>query len=372
MLPDKAIDVIDAAGARQKIRPEDEREVIITSALIEAEVSRIAKVPTQTVSASDTSKLERLLPDLQAVVFGQDGAVNLVNDTEILNRSGLGDPDKPQGIYLFTGPTGVGKTELSKQLAKTLGIEFVKFDMSEFQEKHTVSRLIGAPPGYVGFGDGSAGSGELINAVDKTPRCVLLFDEIEKAHDDIFKIFLQVMDYGVLTSSAGKKVSFKDAIIIFTTNAGAADAEKNTIGFNPPTDNGVADKALERLFSPEFRGRLDAIVKFNKLSRENMLQIVGKFTKELVERAAAKNVTLTFTDAALQLLAEKGYSTKYGARPLKGVINAEIAKPLSKVMLFGELKNGGTAVVLTNGADELVFQHQAPVAVEVPEAEILV
>lgn len=366
MLPDKAIDIIDLAGAKQKIR-EDDAPKVVDVALVQEIVAKIGKVTTVAATASDTERLAQLLPNLQAAVYGQDEAVNLVNDNEIMNRSGLSDPNRPKGIYLFTGPTGVGKTELAKQLATTLGVELVKFDMSEFQEKHTVARLIGSPPGYVGYGDGGAGSGELINKIENTPRCVLLFDEIEKAHPDIYKIFLQIMEDGKLTSSAGKPVSFRDVTVIFTTNAGASDAEKNTIGFGRDSDdNGEVDKALERLFAPEFRGRLDEVVKFNKLSKDTMLLVVEKFTKGLIERAAEKNVTLKFTPEALSHLADKGYDPKFGARPMRRAIQTLISKPLSKSMMFGELKDGGTVVVSYDGS-ELQFNYQPLAVVEVAE-----
>lgn len=363
MLPDKAIDVIDAAGARQRIRPEDERESVITAELIENEVSRIAKIPAQTVKEGEADKLERLEADLRNVVFGQDEAITVVNDAVILNRAGLREPGKPQGSYLFTGPTGVGKTELARQLSNTLGIPLIKYDMSEYMEKHSVSKLIGSPPGYVGYGDGGTGSGKLINDVEKTPHCVLLFDEIEKAHPDVFRIFLQVMEDGILTSSAGKPVSFANVVLIFTTNAGAQDAERNSIGFGASSDNGEVDKALNAMFAPEFRNRLDAIVKFKALGRDNMLRVVRKFVEQLQGLASAKNVTVEFDDSALNWIAEKGYDPKMGARPLKRLLADKVTTPLSKAMMFGALKAGGKMVV-SSEAGELKLNYFALEQVE--------
>jgi ATP-dependent Clp protease ATP-binding subunit ClpA len=354
MLPDKAIDVIDAAGARQKIAPEAERKTEITTELVEEEVARIAKIPAKTVKEDETAKLAHLKDDLLKAVFGQDQAVEVVENAVILSRAGLRDPNKPQGSYLFAGPTGVGKTELAKQLAATLSIPLHRFDMSEYMEKHSVSKFIGSPPGYVGFGDGASGSGLLTNAVENSPHCVLLIDELEKAHPDIFNIFLQVMDNGQLTNSAGKTVNFRNVILIMTSNAGASELQKNTLGFGDNSVAGNDDKVIEKMFAPEFRNRLDAIVKFNALKSENMLMIVEKFLTQLNKQAQEKGVTIALTDDAKSYLATKGYDPKMGARPLSRVIQNELAQPLSRLMLFGSLKNGGTAVVKVED-DKLVI-----------------
>lgn len=354
MLPDKAIDVIDAAGARQKIAPEAERVTEITVELVENEVSRIAKIPARTVKEDETEKLGHLEQDLHKAVFGQDNAIEAVVDAVFLSRAGLRDPNKPQGNYLFAGPTGVGKTELAKQLAATLSVPLHRFDMSEYMEKHSVSKFIGSPPGYVGFGDGASGSGLLTNAVENSPHCVLLIDELEKAHPDIFNIFLQVMDNGQLTNSAGKTVNFRNVILIMTSNAGASELQKNTLGFGDNSIAGNDDKVIEKMFAPEFRNRLDAIVKFNALKSENMLMIVEKFVTQLNKQAQEKGVTLNLTDEAKDYLARKGYDPKMGARPLSRVIQNELGKPLSRLMLFGALKNGGTAEISVEG-DALVI-----------------
>ena len=345
MLPDKAIDVIDAAGARQKIAPEADRVTTITVELVENEVSRIAKIPARTVKEDETEKLGHLEKDLHKAVFGQDNAIEAVVDAVFLSRAGLRDPNKPQGNYLFAGPTGVGKTELAKQLANTLSVPLHRFDMSEYMEKHSVSKFIGSPPGYVGFGDGASGSGLLTNAVENSPHCVLLIDELEKAHPDIFNIFLQVMDNGQLTNSAGKTVNFRNVILIMTSNAGASELQKNTLGFGDNSIAGNDDKVIEKMFAPEFRNRLDAIVKFNALKSENMLMIVEKFVTQLNKQAQEKGVTLNLTDEAKDYLARKGYDPKMGARPLSRVIQNELGKPLSRLMLFGSLKNGGVAEI---------------------------
>ena len=358
MLPDKAIDVIDAAGARQKIAPEADRKSEITLELVEEEVSRIAKIPARTVKEDETQKLEHLEQDLQNAVFGQDKAIDEVVDAVFLSRAGLRDPNKPQGNYLFAGPTGVGKTELAKQLAQTLGVPLHRFDMSEYMEKHSVSKFIGSPPGYVGFGDGASGSGLLTNAIENSPHCVLLIDELEKAHPDIFNIFLQVMDNGQLTNSAGKTVNFRNVILIMTSNAGASELQKNTLGFGENSTQGNDDKVIEKMFAPEFRNRLDAIVKFNALKSENMLMIVEKFLGQLNKQAKEKGVTIELTPEAKEYLATKGYDPKMGARPLSRVIQNELSKPLSRLMLFGALKTGGLASVKLED-NALVIDHDA-------------
>lgn len=361
MLPDKAIDVIDAAGARQKIRPEDERETNISVKLIEAEVSRIARIPERSVKEDDAAKLERLDSDLRGTVFGQDTAIEAVTDAVYMSRAGLRDPNKPQGSYLFAGPTGVGKTELAKQLAATLDIPLERFDMSEYMEKHSVSKFIGSPPGYVGFGEGGAGSGLLCNAVEKNPHCVLLIDEIEKAHPDIFNVFLQIMDNGQLTNSSGKTINFRNVILIMTTNAGATELQKNSIGFGENSVQGNDDKVIERTFAPEFRNRLDAIVKFNPLAREFMLRIVDKLVAQLNKQAQERNVKITIDDDARNWFAENGYDRLMGARPMARLIQDKLGKPLSRLMLFGGLKNGGSAnVTVVNGEVTIVAFPAAP------------
>lgn len=354
MLPDKAIDVIDAAGARQKIAAEADRKLEITVELVEEEVSRIAKIPARTVKEDETDKLAHLEQDLHKAVFGQNGAIDAVVDAVFLSRAGLRDHNKPQGNYLFAGPTGVGKTELAKQLANTLSVPLHRFDMSEYMEKHSVSKFIGSPPGYVGFGDGASGSGLLTNAVENTPHCVLLIDELEKAHPDIFNIFLQVMDNGQLTNSAGKTVNFRNVILIMTSNAGAAELQKNTLGFGENSTAGNDDKIIEKMFAPEFRNRLDAVVKFNALKSENMLNIVEKFIGQLNKQAQEKGVTINLTPEAKDYLARKGYDSKMGARPLSRVIQNELGKPLSRLMLFGALKGGGIAEISVDN-DALVI-----------------
>lgn len=345
LLPDKAIDVIDSAGARQKIRDDENKVVVIDLALIEAEVSRIARIPARTVKEDEGDKLAHLEKDLRAMVFGQDTAVETVTDAVIMARSGLRSPNKPQSSFLFTGPTGVGKTELAKQLSKTLSLPLIRYNMSEYMEKHSVSKLIGSPPGYVGHGDGAAGSGLLINDIEKSPHSILLLDEIEKAHEDVFKLFLQVMDDGMLTSSSGKTVNFQNVLIIMTSNAGASELQKNNIGFARDLDDrqGTDDAEINKTFAPEFRNRLDAIVKFLPLTKDNMIHIVVKFIAELNGLAVDKNVHLDMTPEALEWLAEAGYDPKMGARPLGRVIDNEIKKPLSRALIFGNLKHGGTA-----------------------------
>ena len=355
-LPDKAIDIIDSAAAWQKIKPEDQRIKIITKTEIEAEVGRVAKIPVATVKSNEVEKLEKLEDNLRKVVFGQDEALdNLVNSI-YMSRAGLRENDKTLGAYLFTGPTGVGKTEAAKQLAATLGIEFVRMDMSEFQEKHTVSRLIGSPPGYVGYGDGGAGNGLLITTLDTHPHCVLLLDEIEKAHPDVYNILLQVMDNGMVSSSQGKAASARNVILIFTSNAGAADMERESIGFHKGGTRDDDTKAINTIFSPEFRNRLDAIVKFNKLTKDNMSKVLDKFLKGLNDMGQKRKVNIIVNPDAREWLIDKGFDDKMGARPLNRVITENIKKPLSKEILFGKLKNGG-AVMVSVKDSKLDFQY---------------
>jgi ATP-dependent Clp protease ATP-binding subunit ClpA len=351
VLPDKAIDVIDVAGARKRVMRVGEEIQIVNIADIEVEVSKIAKIPARSVKEDESDQLATLEPDLLANVFDQEPAIRTVVDTVLLSRAGLREPNKPQGSYLFTGSSGVGKTEVAKQLAKTLNIELIRFDMSEYMEKHAVSKLIGAPPGYVGFGDGQAGSGLLTNAVETHPHCVLLLDEIEKAHPDLFNILLQVMDDGRLTNGAGKTVDFKNLILIMTSNAGAREMSKNALGFGREKITGEDDKAVNTLFAPEFINRLDAVVKFNNIKPGTMSKIVDKFLAQLNVLSADKNVKVEVAPTAKEWLAKKGYEPKYGARPLARVMQKHIKIPLSREILFGKLKHGGTAVIVLDGDD---------------------
>jgi ATP-dependent Clp protease ATP-binding subunit ClpA len=369
-LPDKAIDVIDSAAAWQRIRPSDIRLKVITVDEIEAEVSKIAKLPPKAVKTSDIDKLANLDADLKEVVYGQDEALsNLVNSI-YMSRSGLREEEKTLGNYLFSGPTGTGKTETCKQLAITLGIKLIRFDMSEYQEKHTVSRLIGAPPGYVGFGDGAAGSGLLTNEVDSNPHCVLLMDEIEKAHPDVFNIMLQVMDYGKLTNSNGKTINFRNVLIVYTTNLGSADMERESIGFAKGTSDRDDDvQAINKFFAPEFRNRLDAMVRFNKLTRDNMDKVLEKFIRQLNELAGKKSVKIIFNVAAKEWLITKGFDDKMGARPLAKVISTSVKMPLSKEILFGKLKNGG-AVMVSVKDNKLDFDYLSAVITDQPALTI--
>ncbi|MNK57960.1 ATP-dependent Clp protease ATP-binding subunit ClpA [compost metagenome] len=344
-LPDKAFDVIDAAGATQRIANPDVRVAVITGTLVEDEVSLMAKIPARTVKESDSDKLAHLETDLREVVYGQDDAIVTVADAVILSRAGLREANKPAGAYLFKGPTGVGKTEVAKQLAKTLGIPLLRYDMSEYMEKHSVSKLIGAPPGYVGYGDGQAGAGKLVTDIETNPHCVLLLDELEKAHGDVYNILLQVMDNGRLSSQSGKVVSFENVILIMTSNVGARFNSKAAIGFGSSDRNESDTKILKDTFAPEFLNRLDAIVDFNKLRRDDIRKVVDKFLGVLSGLAADKKVTIDVTDDAKEWLGEKGYDKEMGARPLGRVINDNLKKPLSKAMLFGELKNGGHVTV---------------------------
>jgi ATP-dependent Clp protease ATP-binding subunit ClpA len=356
-LPDKAIDVIDSAAAWQRIRPPASRVSSITKKEIEAEVSRMAKIPVESIKSTEVDRLRDLEGDLKMVVFGQDDALdNLVNSV-YMSRSGLRENDKTLGAYLFTGPSGVGKTEAAKQLALSLDIDFIRFDMSEYQERHSVSKFIGSPPGYVGYGDGSAGSGLLINALEKSPHCVLLFDEIEKAHQDVYNIFLQMMDRGMVTSSNGKSVSARNAVVIFTSNLGAAEMEKELIGFTSRSESRDEDtKAVNTFFTPEFRNRLDGIIRFNRLSKENMGRIVDKFIGQLNDLSSRKSVNIVVDQAAKDWLIEKGFDKNMGARPLARVIAENIKKPLAREMLFGRLRNGG-AVTVRIKDDKLDFEY---------------
>ncbi|WP_421738425.1 ATP-dependent Clp protease ATP-binding subunit ClpA [Caulobacter sp.] len=341
-LPDKAIDVIDEAGAGQMLLPENRRKKVLGVKEIEAVVAKIARIPPKSVSKSDTEALKELETDLKRAVFGQDDAIMQLSSAMKLARAGLRDADKPIGSFLFSGPTGVGKTEAAKQLALTLGIEMIRFDMSEYMERHTVSRLIGAPPGYVGYDQG----GQLTDAVDQHPHAVVLLDEIEKAHQDVYNILLQVMDHGVLTDSNGKKVDFRNVVLIMTTNAGASDAQRQSIGFGRDKVVGEEEAALKRLFTPEFRNRLDAVVQFKPLTPDIIRQVVQKFVMQMEAQLADRNVTIELTDDAADWLAKNGFDELYGARPLGRVIQEHIKKPLADDILFGRLVRGGHVKII--------------------------
>ena len=354
-LPDKAIDVIDEAGARQMLFPENERSKVIGVAEIEEVVAKMARIPPKSVSKSDTERLQKLPEELRRVVYGQGEAIDQLAAAIKLSRAGLREPDKPIGSYLFAGPTGVGKTEVAKQLALAMGVELIRFDMSEYMERHTVSRLIGAPPGYVGFDQG----GLLTDAIDQQPHSVLLLDEIEKAHPEIFNILLQVMDNGQLTDTNGRKVDFRNVIIIMTTNAGAADAAKFAIGFAGGKKTDETDAAIQRMFTPEFRNRLDAVIHFAGLSTEIIDQIVQKFVMQLEVQLADRGVTFELTEEATRWLAEKGFDEEMGARPLARVIQEHVKKPIADEILFGSLKEGGIVRVLVDKGDKskLSFEY---------------
>lgn len=347
-LPDKAIDLIDAAGATVKIKGKTKKVVQVEN--IEQQVCRIAKVSLENLETSESDKLSTLDNDLKTVIYGQDTAVDTLVDAVYLAYSGLREQNKTLGSFLFTGPSGVGKTELAKMLADKLGYSFVRFDMSEFQEKHSVARFIGSPPGYVGYGDGSAGSGVLINALEQTPSCVLLCDEVEKAHPDVLNVFLQAMDQGSITSQNQKTVSLKNAILIFTSNLGAVEMEKHSIGFGA-TKNSDADKeAVKQFFRPEFRNRLDAVVPFGALNKETMQKVVIKFIQQLNQSSQSKNVCVVVDPDAQEWLVKNGFDPSMGARPLSRVIDNHIKKPMSREMLFGKLKSGGRVLVTLDAA----------------------
>ncbi|MDQ7081334.1 MAG: ATP-dependent Clp protease ATP-binding subunit ClpA [Paracoccaceae bacterium] len=357
-LPDKAIDVIDEAGAAQHLLTESRRRKTIGVKEIEAVVAKLARIPPKNVSKDDAEVLRDLEKNLKRVVFGQDPAIEALSGAIKLSRAGLREPEKPIGNYLFAGPTGVGKTEVAKQLADTLGVELLRFDMSEYMEKHAVSRLIGAPPGYVGFDQG----GLLTDGVDQHPHCVLLLDEIEKAHPDVYNILLQVMDHGKLTDHNGRTVDFRNVILIMTTNAGAAEQAKSAIGFGRDRREGEDTAAIERTFTPEFRNRLDAVISFAPLSKEVILKVVDKFVLQLEAQLMDRNVMIELTRPAAEWLADKGYDDRMGARPLARVIQEHIKKPLAEELLFGKLAKGGVIKVgLKDGKLDLrIEQHQKP------------
>jgi len=336
-LPDKAIDVIDEAGARQRLMPEDRRKRLLDEHDIEDIVAHMARIPAKQVSRSDRDALRSLERDLKLVVFGQEEAIGALAAAIKMTRAGLGDEDKPIGNFLFAGPTGVGKTEVTRQLALTLGIELIRFDMSEYMEAHSVSRLVGAPPGYVGFDQG----GLMTEAVTKNPHAVLLLDEIEKAHPDIFNILLQVMDHGKLTDANGREADFRNVILVMTTNAGAADSARRSIGFSEQDNSTDALEVIRKTFAPEFRNRLDAVINFKSLDLPVILMVVDKFILELEEQLLLKGVHITVTKAAREWLAEQGFDPQMGARPMKRVIQEQIKRPLADDLLFGELADGG-------------------------------
>ena len=355
-LPDKAIDVIDETGASQMLVPEAKRKRRITVKEIEATVATMARIPPKTVTKSDAEVLGNLDRDLKRLVFGQDKAIENLTSAIKLARAGLREPEKPIGCYLFSGPTGVGKTEVAKQLANLMGVELLRFDMSEYMEKHTVSRLIGAPPGYVGFDQG----GLLTDGIDQHPHCVLLLDEIEKAHPDLFNILLQVMDHGKLTDHNGKAIDFRNVILIMTTNAGASEMAKPAMGFNRVKREDEDTEAVNRMFTPEFRNRLDAVVPFAGLPPSIIAKVVEKFIFQLEAQLADRGVSIDLTEEATFWIAEKGYDEKFGARPLSRLIQEKIKKPLAEELLFGKLEHGGTVKVLVKGKgpdSELAFEY---------------
>jgi ATP-dependent Clp protease ATP-binding subunit ClpA len=353
-LPDKAIDVIDEAGATQWLVPENKRRKTIGVKEIEAIVAKIARIPPKQVSKDDAQAIKSLESDLKRVVYGQDDAIDALSSAIKLSRAGLREPNKPIGSYLFTGPTGVGKTEVTRQLASILGVELHRFDMSEYMERHSISRLIGAPPGYVGYDEG----GLLTDAVMQHPHSVVLLDEIEKAHPDLFNVLLQVMDNGTLTDANGRKVDFRNVILVMTTNAGASDAAKNSIGFGRGRKDDEQEEALKRLFTPEFRNRLDAVITFGGLTPEIIERVVEKFVLQLEVQLADRNVTIELANGARDWLAKRGFDAEFGARPLARVISEYVKKPMAEELLFGKLSKGGTVKIgHDKKKDELTFKY---------------
>ena len=353
-LPDKAIDVIDEVGASQMLLPPSKRKKTVSVKDIEATIATMARIPPKTVSKDDTEKLKGLDVTLKRVVFGQDEAIAALAASIKLSRAGLREPEKPIGSYLFSGPTGVGKTEVARQLASAMGVELLRFDMSEYMERHTVSRLIGAPPGYVGYDQG----GLLTDGVDQNPHCVLLLDEIEKAHPDLFNVLLQVMDHGSLTDANGRKVDFRNVILIMTTNAGASDMAKEPMGFGRIRREGEDTEAINRMFTPEFRNRLDAVVPFANLPSEVVVRVVEKFILELELQLSDRNVIIEVSKKAMDWLVEEGYDPQMGARPMARIIQENIKKPLADELLFGKLKGGGLVTVDLNKDKKLTFKYK--------------
>jgi ATP-dependent Clp protease ATP-binding subunit ClpA len=354
-LPDKAIDVIDEVGAAQMLLPPSKRKKTVSVKDIETVIATMARIPPKTVSKDDTEKLRGLDVSLKRVVFGQDKAIEALAASIKLSRAGLREPDKPIGSYLFSGPTGVGKTEVARQLASMMGVELLRFDMSEYMERHTVSRLLGAPPGYVGYDQG----GLLTDGIDQNPHCVLLLDEIEKAHPDLFNVLLQVMDHGSLTDANGRKVDFRNVIVIMTTNAGASDMAKEPIGFGRERRVGEDTEAINRMFTPEFRNRLDAVVPFDNLPPEVVVRVVEKFILELEMQLADRNVIIEVSKKAMDWLVSEGYDPQMGARPLARIIQENIKKPLADELLFGELKGGGVVDVTLDKKGKLSFKFKS-------------
>ena len=350
-LPDKAIDVIDEAGASLRLLEEADRPEKVGVEEVEAVVARIARIPAKSVSASDRDVLKSLERDLKLTIFGQDKAITALASAIKMARSGLREEEKPVGSFLFSGPTGVGKTEVTRQLAYCLGIELVRFDMSEYMERHTVSRLIGAPPGYVGFDQG----GLLTEAVSKNPHCVVLLDEIEKAHPEVFNLLLQVMDHGTLTDNNGRKADFRNVILVMTTNAGAREMSRQSIGFTKQDHSSDGMALIDKMFTPEFRNRLDSIIQFSALDRSSILRVVDKLVLELESKLEANNVTLELDVAARELIADQGYDEKMGARPMARVIQEEIKRPLAEKLLFGDLVQGGHVKVVVDAEGNLIL-----------------
>ncbi len=358
-LPDKAIDVIDEAGASQQLLPESKRRKTIGVHDVETIVAKMARIPPKKISRSDRESLSTLERDLKLVIFGQDEAIGTLGSAIKMSRSGLANPDKPIGSFLFAGPTGVGKTEVTRQLAISMGIELIRFDMSEYMERHTVSRLIGAPPGYVGFDQG----GLLTEAINKSPHAVLLLDEVEKAHPDVFNLLLQVMDHGALTDNNGRKSDFRNVVLVMTTNAGADQISRSSIGFTRQDHSTDGGEAIKRTFTPEFRNRLDAIIQFKPLTEDNIIHVVDKFVVELEVLLEDKHVTLEIDDDARQWLAKRGYDVNMGARPMARLIQDKIKKPLAEQVLFGELADGGKVTIGVEDGD-LSFSYESRTAVK--------
>ncbi|MEO0576206.1 MAG: ATP-dependent Clp protease ATP-binding subunit ClpA [Pseudomonadota bacterium] len=362
-LPDKAIDVIDEAGANLRLQPEDDRPASVTVELVQNIVARMARIPAASVSVSDRKTLKSLERDLKMVIFGQDPAIEALSASIKMARSGLNDEEKPVGSFLFAGPTGVGKTEVTRQLAHSLGIELLRFDMSEYMERHTVSRLIGAPPGYVGYDQG----GLLTEAVSKNPHAVVLLDEIEKAHPEVFNLLLQVMDHGTLTDNNGRKADFRNVVLVMTTNSGAQEMSRASIGFTQQDHSTDGMEIIRKAFAPEFRNRLDAIIQFAPLDAHSIARVVDKLVVELESRLLKSNVTLELSDEARDWIADRGYDKSMGARPMARIIQEHIKRPLAEDLLFGELAEGGhVRVAVENGELALHFEQQTPKLEQLP------
>ncbi|MBT8086176.1 MAG: ATP-dependent Clp protease ATP-binding subunit ClpA [Woeseia sp.] len=353
-LPDKAIDVIDEAGASLRLKPEGERETSVSVTMVENIVAKMARIPPKSVSASDKDAMRTLERDLKLTIFGQDKAIEALSAAIKMSRSGLGEEEKPIGSFLFAGPTGVGKTEVTRQLAMILGVELIRFDMSEYMERHTVSRLIGAPPGYVGFDQG----GLLTEAVSKNPHAVVLLDEVEKAHPEVFNLLLQVMDHGTLTDNNGRKADFRNIVLVMTTNAGAQEMSRRSVGFAPQDHSSDGIEILSKIFTPEFRNRLDAIIQFASLDAHSVARVVDKLVVELEAKLSASNVTLELDDAARAWIAERGYDPKMGARPMARIIQEHIKRPLAEELLFGNLANGGHVHIGVGSGDTLELKAE--------------